>query len=161
MGHVGQGGSSELRGQNPRVLSKMGESRLSLHVTRTCLPLTDDHGGGSRSPAAFGSLGIFLSVRVLCFALFLFPMRSSDAQGCDVAEMPFLWPCPHRTPLCAEGAGAGRPSACPAGQTPRAGSRALLTRVCSARRWRMCSPRLPPRGKSSDCSFYSHGRPVP
>lgn len=117
--------------------------------------------GGSRSPAAFGSLGIFLSVCVLCFALFLFPMRSSDAQGCDVAEMPFLWPCPHRTPLCAEGAGAGRPSACPAGQTPRAGSRALLTRVCSARRWRMCSPRLPPRGKSSDCSFYSHGRPVP
>lgn len=36
--------------------------------------------GGSRSPAAFGSLGIFLSVCVLCFALFLFPMRSSDAE---------------------------------------------------------------------------------
>lgn len=45
MGHVGQGGSSELHGRNPRVLSKMGESRLSLHVTCTCLPLTDDHGG--------------------------------------------------------------------------------------------------------------------
>lgn len=84
MGHVGQGGSSELRGQNPRVLSKMGESRLSLHVTRTCLPLTDDHGwGGVRVPRLRSGLWESSSpvVCVLRFACFSFQREALTLRG--------------------------------------------------------------------------------
>lgn len=136
MGHVGQGGSSELHGRNPRVLSKMGESRLSLHVTRTCLPLTDDHGG-VRVPRLRSGLWESSSpvVCVLRFALFLFPTRSSDAERKPLRAV--MWRKCHSYGLVPTGPPSAQRGQAPVGRLPPLQDRrlgpeaALCSRECA------------------------------